>query len=86
MNATTNKTAFDADALTLQGLLDALGMKELVQDALAYVPVGATLADARKRMEQVKHCQDVIVTEHGMPGEALLGWLTDAEVRRGGKA
>lgn len=78
--------AFDANKLDLQGLLDAPGMKELVQDALAYVPVGATLSDARTRMEQVKHCQDVIVTEHGMPGDPLLGWLTDAELRRAGKA
>jgi hypothetical protein len=85
MKATAGGNAFDANALTLQGLLDAPGMKELVQDALAYVPVGATLADARSRMEQVKHCQDVIVTEHGMPGEPLLGWLTDAELRRAGK-
>lgn len=85
MKATAGGNAFDANALTLQGLLDAPGMKELVQDALAYVPVGATLSDARSRMEQVKHCQDVIVTEHGMPGEPLLGWLTDAELRRAGK-
>lgn len=86
LKATARGQPFDAQALTLQGLLDAPGMKELVQDALAYVPVGATLADARTRMAQVKHCQDVIVTEHGLPGEPLLGWLTDAELRRAGKA
>jgi hypothetical protein len=76
------KQAFDAERFTLADLLAAPGMKELVQDSIAYVPAGAMLADAKERMEQLPNCQDIFVTEHGQPGEAVLGWLTDAEVRR----
>lgn len=79
------KLAFDADRFTLADLLAAPGMKELVQDSLAYVPAGAMLSDAKERMEHTPQCQDIFVTEHGQPGEAVLGWLTDAEVRRAAK-
>ena len=80
--AIRDKQPFDAESYTLADLLAAPGMKQLVQDALAYVPAGAMLADAKERMERVPNCQDVIVTEHGLPGEPMLGWLTDSEVRR----
>ncbi len=76
---------FKPDQYTLQDFLAAPGMKELVQDAIAYVPAGAMLSDAKERMERVRNCQDVFVTEHGQPGEPTLGWLTDAEVRRAAK-
>lgn len=76
---------FDADRFTLADLLAAPGMKELVQDSLAYVPAGAMLSDAKERMEHTPQCQDIFVTEHGQPNEPVLGWLTDAEVRRAAK-
>jgi len=76
---------FDADAYTLADLLAAAGMKELVQDSLAYVSEAAMLSDAKDQMDRVPSCQDVFVTKSGRPGEAALGWLTDAEVRRAAK-
>ena len=76
---------FKPDQYTLQDFLAAPGMKTLVQDTMAYVPAGAMLSDAKERMERVRNCQDVFVTEHGQPGEPALGWLTDAEVRRAAK-
>jgi hypothetical protein len=79
------KQPFDAERYTLADLLAAPGMKELVQDSLAYVPPGAMLSDVKEIMEHTPHCQDVFVTEHGQPGEPVVGWLTDAEVRRAAK-
>jgi transcriptional regulator with XRE-family HTH domain len=82
IEALKTKQPFDAEHYTLADLLAAPRMKELVQDSLAYVPEGALLADAKERMERTPNCQDVFVTEHGQPGEPVLGWLTDAELRR----
>jgi len=31
------------------------------------------------------NCQDIFVTAHGLRDEPVLGWLTDAEVRRAAK-
>jgi len=76
---------FKPDQYTLKDFLAAPGMKVLVQDSIAYVPVGAMLSDAKERMERTRNCQDVFVTEHGQAGEPALGWLTDAEVRRAAK-
>jgi hypothetical protein len=73
---------FDPRAPTLEDFLRAPRMTELVQGSIAYVPVSAMLSDAKRLMEQTRNCQDVIVTEHGQPSEPVLGWLTDAEIRR----
>jgi len=85
IDAVKAKQAFDAERYTLADFLAAPGMKELVQDSLAYVPQGAMLSDAKERMERIRICQDIFVTEHGQAGEPVLGWLTDAEVRRAAK-
>ncbi|NJM92692.1 MAG: hypothetical protein HC861_08780 [Rhodospirillaceae bacterium] len=52
IEAMKNNQAFKPDQYTLQDFLSAPGMKELVQDAIAYVPVGAMLSDAKERMER----------------------------------
>jgi hypothetical protein len=85
IDAMNTKQVFEAERFTLEDLLAAPGMKELVQDSLAYVPKGAMLSDAKERMERTPNCQDIFVTEHGQAGEPVLGWLTDAEVRRAAK-
>ena len=85
IDAMNAKQPFEAERYTLADFMAAPGMKGLVQDSLAYVPAGAMLSDAKERMERTPNCQDIFVTEHGQPGEAVLGWLTDAEVRRAAK-
>jgi hypothetical protein len=50
---------------------------------LAFVPLTATLADARDRLANVKGAQDVIVTKTGQATEAAEGWLTNASLARG---
>ena len=84
--AMTRKMPLDAEAFTLQDFLDTPAMKALVQDSIALVPAGATLSEAKDRMERTLNCQDVFVTEHGLPNEPVLGWLTDAELLRVAKA
>ena len=85
IEATKNNLAFTPTLYTLEDFLAAPGMKELVQDAIAYVPMGAMLSEAKERMERTRNCQDIFVTEHGQGGEPAVGWLTDAEVRRAAK-
>lgn len=86
IDAMKSKQAFEVERFTLADFLAAPGMKELVQDSIAYVPAGAMLSDAKERMEQTPNCQDVFVTEHGQAGEPALGWLTNVELQRASKA
>lgn len=69
------------DSATLADFLAAPGMDALVSGSLAWVGEHALLSDAKARMEETPHCQDVFVTAHGLNTEPVLGWLTDAEVR-----
>jgi hypothetical protein len=82
IDANKDKQPFDAEHYTLKDLLNAPGMKELVQDSLAYVSESATLSDAKERMERTPNCQDIFVTENGEAGKPVLGWLTDTQVRQ----
>lgn len=75
----------NAGDFTLQDFLDAKGMSELVQDAVAYAKPAMLLSEAKDEMERLPNCQDVLVTENGRANEPLLGWLTDAELRRAAK-
>lgn len=70
---------------SLQQFLDAKGMSALVKDAVAYVKPTMLLSEAKDEMERLPNCQDVLVTENGRATEPLLGWLTDAELRRAAK-
>ena len=86
IEAVMQKSTLNAEAFTLQDFLDIPTMKSLVQDSIALVPVGATLSEAKDRMERTPNCQDVFITEHGLTTEPVLGWLTDAELLRVVKA
>ena len=77
--------SLDVRSFSLKDFLDAPGMRELVQDSMGFAPVGATLAEAKQAMDQLKNCQDVFVTERGSRDEPVLGWLTDGELRRHSK-
>ena len=68
--------------LTLDDFLNFSGMRYLVEKAVAFVPVDATLEDAEREMEHTPNCQDVIVTDHGKPNEPLIGWLTNTEISK----
>jgi hypothetical protein len=40
----------------------------------------ATLAEAKKAMEDLLDCSDVFVTESGRPSEPVIGWITNVEI------
>lgn len=82
IEAARNNVPFEADKFSLADFLAAPGIKELVQDSMSFVQIGAMLADVKDRMAKIKNCKDVFVTEHGLPSEAIRGWLTDADMLR----
>lgn len=52
---------------------------DLAKEAVAFVCIDRTLADAKQEMDRVKRCQDVFVTRTGARNEPVLGWLTNVE-------
>jgi hypothetical protein len=62
---------------TLQTVLSDPEYKKLAT-TFAIVPSTATLADAKKKMDETENCADVFVTQTGSPTEPMLGWITDA--------
>ena len=42
----------------------------------------ATVADARKKLDESPEALDAVVTKDGKHGSELLGWLTSLEIAR----
>jgi hypothetical protein len=61
---------------TLATLLAMPGFQALAT-AFTTVPTTATLADAKKKMDETPNCEDVFVTSTGTPTGIMLGWITD---------
>lgn len=80
--ASQNQKPFDIKTLTFQDFIDHKGIKELVSDAVAFVPKNATVLTAKEAMEKIKNCQDVFVTETGNRNEKILGWLTNVDITK----
>jgi len=81
--------AFDFNTATLQPMLAAnyplatgKTYAEFIASAAAFVPRDGKMADAKARMESVSGCQDVLVTEHGLPGETVIGWISNIDIGR----
>lgn len=55
---------------------------QLYQQILAWacVKLGATLAEAKRAMEDVPGCSDVFVTTTGRKSDPTVGWLTNVEI------
>ncbi len=64
----------DIQLLTLE---DMINEKPEFKTYFETVGEKATLADAKKAMEQSKYCQDVFVTLNGTREEEVLGWITN---------
>lgn len=79
-------TPFDLKSVTLEEFLNSDGMRDLVTNSIALVPVTANLEQAKAKMEQIAHCQDVFITENGKVGEPIKGWLTNVDIGRLSKA
>ena len=64
--------------LTLKHLLDSdAGLRTLFQTSFGFVRSDATLADAKRVMDNIAKCQDVFVTETGNSSDPIVGWITD---------
>lgn len=75
----------DIDKLTLQDLVDDAELKNWVTN-IVYIPEGASVAAAKKKMDEQKGCQDLIVTKTGSKTEPMLGWMTNVDIGRLSKA
>lgn len=80
--AGTEGQSFSIDKLTLQDFLDDDKMKAMVSGSLAFVPINATLSEAKQKMGETINCQDVFVTDNGDKNEPVRGWLTNIEIVR----
>jgi hypothetical protein len=82
INASKNGKLFDVKALTFEDFLKHEGIKQIVSDAIAFVPKDSTILTAKDAMEKIKSCQDVFVTENGSREEEILGWLTNVDITK----
>lgn len=73
------------EKLTLQDLVDDAELKNWVTN-IVYIPESASVADAKKKMDDQKGCQDLIVTQTGGNAEPMLGWMTNVDIGRLSKA
>lgn len=80
-------TGKQAGDLTLKDLVDSdPATKKIFESTMAFVPVTATLADAKSAMEKIEKCSDVFVTNAGNKDEPILGWVTDNTIIENSRA
>lgn len=77
---------FDAGAQTLKDFLAHPDMKQMVSRSIAVIGIEATLAEAKRKMEDTENCQDIFVTDTGAPNRPVLGWLTNIMIAKHAKA
>ncbi|WDP90272.1 MAG: hypothetical protein HUN04_11425 [Desulfobacter sp.] len=77
---------FDIESLTLKDFLEFNTMESEVGNSFDCIPSGATLADAKAKMEALPGCQDVFITEDGTKAKPVLGWLTNIDIARHSKS
>ncbi|WP_133511908.1 hypothetical protein [Candidatus Thiosymbion oneisti] len=65
--------------LTLQSLLDNPKYKPIAE-AFCVLPESATLADAKRVIDQTENCSDVFITKTGQKTDPVTGWLTNVGV------
>lgn len=83
VNLSQGKTAKD---LTLKDLLDSdPKTKTFFEKSFGFVPLNATLAEAKAVMDKIERCGDVFVTQNGKENEPILGWITDNTIAENSK-
>lgn len=73
---------FDIASVHLSDFVNDNVIAEYVTQSLVFVSKTTTLGEAKQKMEAVKNCQDVFVTENGNADEPMLGWLTNNDIAR----
>ncbi len=70
--------------LTFKDILDFdSNLKNSFEKSFDFVREGATLADAKQKMEATSKttpCNDIFVTHTGQPTEPVVGWITDNKI------
>jgi len=77
-----NDTQKDPKSLTLKDMTSDEYFRKFIEESLVFVSPDTPLSEAKKRMEEIKHCQDVIITEKGHPGDKMLGWLPNIDISK----
>jgi hypothetical protein len=70
------KTTEAVDEMTIGDLVAVPEFKTLLE-ANGFVSEEATVAEARRVMASIEHCNDVFVTSSGKREERAIGWLTN---------
>lgn len=70
------KTLEEIAEMTIGDLVADAEYKEIIE-ANGFVSQEATVADARRVMASIAHCNDVFVTATGKRDERAIGWLTN---------
>jgi hypothetical protein len=83
--ATKGASKEELASLTLADLLADDEFRDMLQTTVAVVREGATLADAKRAMEALKWCQDVMITPAGSSTEPASGWITNGIIRDNSK-
>lgn len=71
--------ALDSLSKTIGDLLNDRVLGPRIQ-AMAFVAEDDQIAKSRRAMQVVTECNDVFVTKHGQPSEAMIGWLTNTDL------
>lgn len=74
--------SFDPTSHSLEDLLSYSKMRKLVSESIAFVSLDTTLGEAKSKMEETEHCQDVFVTKTGKRDEPVEGWLTNIQISK----
>ena len=70
----------DSNQPTLADLAQNKELGRLISESAAFIPITATLGDAKSAMEALANCQDVFITNSGKKSEPVLGWLTNISI------
>ncbi len=72
----------EPSSLTLQNIVEDKKFGQLISDSMIFIHPDTPLYEAKLRMEETKHCQDVIITENGTREGKLLGWLPNVDIAK----
>jgi hypothetical protein len=68
--------------ITLEQVINSTDdeMKNKIRNSISFVSKNATLLEVKEKMKANIGSQDVIVTENGLPAEAVIGWITNNKI------
>ncbi|MET0663138.1 MAG: toll/interleukin-1 receptor domain-containing protein [Ilumatobacteraceae bacterium] len=67
----------DVKVLSLEQLLEDPHFASIFAESFTIVPPNITLEEAKAKMAETNHAQDVLVTVDGTPETRVVGWLTN---------